>query len=100
MNSPTSVEAENDPKIQAAPLKKKPAPILMCHQGEIPLAIMLPHAGDNVFRLIRMAMVRALDIHGGSKPLVEHDPADKATSIALNEIAQGKIAYKKTKKAV
>ena len=55
---------------------------------------LLPNAGDSVFRLTRMAMLRALEIHGGKPPLVEFSLTDKPTTIALREIAQGKIVFK------
>ena len=95
MSSSSEVAIADEHLEPIARPKKKNAPIPMSHQGEIPLATMLPHAGDNIFCLIRMAMVRALDIHEGSKPLVEHDSSDKATSIALNEIAHGKVVFKR-----
>jgi len=75
------------------PLRMR-GPLPMSQQGDIPLATMLPGAGGNIFCLARIAMVRALQIHEGSKPLVEHNVDDKVTSIALREIAQGKVIFK------
>jgi len=75
------------------------APIPMSRQGDTPLATMLPNADSNIFCLVRLAMIRALEIHEGSKPLIEVDPLDKPTSIALREIAQGKVVYKHPVKA-
>ena len=51
--------------------------------------------GGNEFRLVRIAMLRALEIDSGSPPLIEHASSDKSTTIALEEIAQGKILFKK-----
>lgn len=51
-------------------------------------------AGGGVFALARVAMIRALEIHFGSPPLIEHAVSDKETTIALNEIAQGRIGLK------
>ena len=39
-------------------------------------------------------MLRALEIHFGSPPLVEHVSSEKETTIALREIAQGKVTFK------
>ena len=47
-----------------------------------------------MFGLTRVAMLRALEIHTGSPPLVTFSPSEKATTIALREIALGKIGYK------
>ncbi|OGX37241.1 MAG: DNA-directed RNA polymerase subunit omega [Omnitrophica WOR_2 bacterium RIFCSPHIGHO2_02_FULL_52_10] len=60
---------------------------------------LLPAAQESVFLLARMAMIRALEINGGSRPLVEHLSPHKETTTALREIAQGKIVFKEyTKK--
>ena len=88
------IEDEETPlKVKKIPRPAGPVP--MSQQGDIPLASMLPGAGGNVFCLARIAMIRALQIHEGSKPLIECTADDKVTSIALREIAQGKVAYKK-----
>ena len=50
--------------------------------------------GGGMFCLIRVAMLRAMEIHAGKPPLVDHHHLDKATTIALKEIAQGKVVYK------
>lgn len=82
-------QSELRKRLNERPLKLK------VREDDIPLADMLPGAGGNVFCLARIAMIRALQIHEGSKPLIAHDPDDKVTSIALREIAQGKVAFKK-----
>ena len=56
---------------------------------------LLPDARASVFLLARIAMNRALEINGGSKPLVKFELTDKETSIALREIAEGKVAFGK-----
>lgn len=60
----------------------------------ISLERLLPHAGGSVFRLARMAMIRASEIHFGSVPLVDHQPLDKETTIALREISQGELSLR------
>ena len=44
--------------------------------------------------MTRMAMLRALEIHFGSAPLVDFDSTEKETITALKEIALGKIIFK------
>lgn len=61
---------------------------------DISLDKLVPKAGGNVFCLTRMAMLRALEIHAGSPPLVKFSPSEKETTIALREIAEGKIVWK------
>ena len=39
-------------------------------------------------------MLRAVEIHFGSPPLIEHFDSDKETTIALKEIAQGRVTLK------
>jgi DNA-directed RNA polymerase omega subunit len=60
----------------------------------IPLEELLPKAGYSIYRLVRMASKRALELSDGKKPLIEISATDKLTSIALEEIAQGKIECK------
>ncbi|MGE0269450.1 MAG: DNA-directed RNA polymerase subunit omega [Candidatus Omnitrophota bacterium] len=54
---------------------------------------MLEKSGGSIFRLTRMAMVRALELASGSPALVQHTPTRNLTSIALEEIAQGKVQF-------
>ena len=55
---------------------------------------LLPRSGFSVYRLIRMAANRALEISDGKPSLIKNPTSDKATSIALQEIAQGKVETK------
>jgi DNA-directed RNA polymerase subunit K/omega len=56
---------------------------------------LLPHVDGGLFCLVRLAMVRASEIHSGSPALVNcHGlSSDKSTTIAMEEIAQGKIGF-------
>jgi len=54
---------------------------------------LLPNAGGSMFCLARMAMMRSTEIYDGCKPLIDHLPLDKSTTIALNEIATGKVVF-------
>jgi DNA-directed RNA polymerase omega subunit len=55
---------------------------------------MLSKTGGGIFSLARIAMIRSLEIHFGKPPLIKHMASDKATTIALKEIGQGKIAMR------
>jgi len=55
---------------------------------------LVPNAGGSVFLLARIAMLRSIEIYNGSPPLVDHLPLDKSTTIALKEIAVGKVVFK------
>lgn len=52
---------------------------------------LLPSAGNSVYRLIRMAANRALEISDGKPCLIKSPVSDKATTMALEEIVQGKV---------
>lgn len=61
------------------------------HFPAVTLEDLLPRVGLSQYRLVRLAMVRALEIHHGSPSLVAFHPAEKATTVALREIAQGRV---------
>ena len=52
---------------------------------------LLPKAGGSVYRLVRMASNRALELADGKPCLITNPSSDKATTTALEEIAQGVI---------
>jgi DNA-directed RNA polymerase omega subunit len=55
---------------------------------------LLNQIGGNVFQLVRIAANRALEIDAGKPLLIGNPTSDKVTTIALEEIVQGKVAYK------
>jgi DNA-directed RNA polymerase omega subunit len=61
---------------------------------------LLPKAGGSIYTLVRMASGRALELAEGKKRLVESEKTDKDTTVALKEIAQGKIIWKEATEAV
>lgn len=61
-----------------------------------PIEELLPKSGGSVYSLIRMAANRALELSEGKPHLISTVSTDKVTSIALEEIRQGKIETKKT----
>lgn len=52
---------------------------------------LLPKSGYSVYRLVKMAAERALELSDGKPALIETTPLQKVTTIALNEIAAGKL---------
>lgn len=67
----------------------------------IPLEKLLKNSGDSIYKLVVLASLRAFEIAEGKPALVEKASSDKPGSIALEEIAQGKIKLRLpgTKKA-
>ena len=59
---------------------------------------LLPKAGGSIYRLVRMASNRALELSEGKICLVDNDSSDKLTSKALAEISQGKVESKDSAK--
>lgn len=59
-----------------------------------PLEELLPRADWSIYRLVRMASKRALELSDGRKCLVENPDSDKVTTQALEEIRQGKVESK------
>lgn len=58
---------------------------------------LLPRSGMSIYRLVRMASNRALELSEGKPALIEKPSSDKLTTIALEEIAKGKITIKPAK---
>ena len=58
-----------------------------------PIEKLLPRAGGSVYRLVRMAANRALEIAEGKPRLVDRPSSEKATTIALEEILLGRVQY-------
>ncbi|MCA9400107.1 MAG: DNA-directed RNA polymerase subunit omega [Candidatus Omnitrophica bacterium] len=54
---------------------------------------LIDKADGSVYRLVRMASERALELSQGRKPLIDRD-SDKFTSLALEEISLGKVVSK------
>lgn len=58
---------------------------------------LLDKASDSVYKLVILASKRALEIAEGQPKLVEAEQGMKPSTIALFEIAEGKVYYKKIK---
>lgn len=57
----------------------------------IPMEELLPHCSMSIYRLTRTASKRAIELASGKPSLVKHALIEKATTVALKEIADGKI---------
>ena len=55
---------------------------------------LLLKVGGGVFSLVRVAMLRALELASGKPSLIDNASSDKTTVIVLEEISQGKIVLK------
>ena len=60
----------------------------------IPPEELLPRSGFSVYKLIRMAANRAMELADGKPKLVEKVSTDKVATIALEEIRAGKVELK------
>ena len=62
--------------------------------GYQPIEELLPRAGGSVYRLVRMASNRALELSDGKPCLIDKPSSDKFTTMALEEIRKGKVMCK------
>jgi DNA-directed RNA polymerase omega subunit len=66
----------------------------------IPLEKLLENSKGSMYKLVVMASKRALELAEGQPRLVDMGSASiKPSTVALQEIAEGKIKYKKSAKA-
>lgn len=59
---------------------------------------LLPQANQSIYKLILMASQRALELAEGAHRLIEYPSSEKPATIALEEIAAGKVALGAVKK--
>jgi len=64
----------------------------------VPLEKLLDKSGGSIYKLVILAARRGLEIAEGQPKLVEIDPSVKPSTVALFEIAAGKVQYKKSDK--
>ena len=62
--------------------------------AQVPIEELLKRCGS-IYRLVILAAKRAKEVADGAPPLVETEQK-KVTSVALEEILQGKVLYKPT----
>jgi len=63
----------------------------------VALEDMLEKSDNSIFKLVILASKRALEIAEGQPKLVDVDSSLKPSTIALHEIAENKVHYKKAK---
>jgi len=61
----------------------------------IPVEQLLDKADNSIYKLVMLAAKRTLEIAEGQPKLVSVDSALKPSTIALKEIAEGKVRLKK-----
>ena len=54
----------------------------------------LMHKVGSIYKLVVLAARRALELSEGAPPLIEADPRRKPSTIALAEIAAGKVSIR------
>jgi len=62
--------------------------------ADLPIEKLLPRANYSIYTLVSMAATRALELSDGKRCLVENPSSEKLTTMALEEIAMGKIETK------
>ena len=63
----------------------------------VPLEKLVDKTNGSVYKLVILASKRALEIAEGQPKLVDIDSSVKPSTIALHEIAEGKITYRISK---
>jgi len=63
----------------------------------VPLERLLDKSNNSVYKLVILASKRALEIAEGQPKLVDTNATTKPSTIALYEIADGKVQSKKVK---
>ncbi len=59
--------------------------------GHPPIEELLPKAGMSIYKLVRLASVRASELASGRKPLIDVPLNAKTATIALEEIRAGMV---------
>ena len=56
--------------------------------------LLLDKAGGSIFKLVILAARRAMELNEGAKKLIDAPPTTKFSTLAIQEIASGKITFK------
>ncbi|HQP10384.1 MAG TPA: DNA-directed RNA polymerase subunit omega [Candidatus Omnitrophota bacterium] len=62
--------------------------------SDLPIEQLLPRAKYSIYKLVSMASARALELSEGRRCLAENINTEKFTTMALQEILQGKVELK------
>ncbi len=63
----------------------------------VALETLLDKSGGSIYKLVVLAAKRALEIAEGQPKLVDTNASNKPSTIALYEIAEGRVKYHKIK---
>lgn len=63
----------------------------------VPLENLLDKSDESIYKLVILASKRALELAEGQPKLVEANSSLKPSTVALHEIAENKVRYKKAK---
>ncbi len=66
--------------------------------GNVPLEKLLPRSGGSIYRLVAMASKRALELADNMPRLIDIPASTKTATIALEEIAAGKVMLREVSK--
>lgn len=58
--------------------------------------VLLEKTGS-IYKLCNLAAMRAMELNSGLKKLVDTDPQEKITTVAIKEIAEDKVKIKEIK---
>ncbi|MBP7215689.1 MAG: DNA-directed RNA polymerase subunit omega [Candidatus Omnitrophica bacterium] len=61
----------------------------------VALEKLLDKSNGSIYKLVIMAARRALEIAEGQPKMVQMAPSSKPSTVALHEIAEGKVLWKK-----
>ena len=64
-----------------------------------PLENLLPRCDGSIYKLVRIAAMRASELANGQPQLIENNSSHKLTTVALREIIAGKVMIKSPGKA-
>lgn len=64
--------------------------------GYPPIEELLPKTNFSIYKLVRLACCRAIELAEGKKKIIDIPSAEKATTVALEEIRAGRVVIKET----
>ncbi len=70
---------------------------MIAYAPYVPLEKLLDKSENSIYKLVIMTSRRALEIAEGQPRLVEMDASVKPSTVALHEVAQGRLHCKKIK---
>lgn len=65
---------------------------------QIALESFLDKANGSMYKLVMIAAKRAIELNAGAGKLIEADPSTKLSTLALEEIRQGRVRLKQQSK--